>query len=159
MFFMSIAPRPQTQPSASSAGERVVRPVTGLGGYDVEVAVDEQARPAGVLALPPHDEAGPAVGRLEDLRLEPHLGEQPRNVLGRHSLPRPAAVAVVGRVDPDQVAADVDDLVLGGRYVRVGALGHGASCGWPVGLARRCWRSDHPAPPASGGGPATSPVC
>ena len=43
MSFMSTAPRPQTQPSATLAGERVDGPVRGRGGHDVEVAVHAAA--------------------------------------------------------------------------------------------------------------------
>ena len=41
---MSTAPRPQTHPSLDLAGERVDLPVGGVGGDDVEVAVDQQRR-------------------------------------------------------------------------------------------------------------------
>ena len=50
---------------------------------------------------------------LEELGLDADLVEQAGDVLGGRPLPRPGAVAVVGRVDPDQVAADLDDLGLG----------------------------------------------
>ena len=42
MSFMSIAPRPQTKPSRISSTERRHGPLGGIGGYDVEVGVDEQ---------------------------------------------------------------------------------------------------------------------
>ena len=41
------------------------------------------------------------------------LVQQRGHVLGRHPLPRARVVAVVGGVDPDQVAADLDDFGLG----------------------------------------------
>ena len=54
----------------------------------------------------------------------PDLVEQRRDELGRLALPRSGLVAEVGGVDPDQVAADLDDL--GGRVV--GRVGVAASC-------------------------------
>ena len=96
------------------AGEGVVGPVRRVGRYDVGVAVDEQRGPGRVLALDPGHGRGAARVRLEDLRLEPHLGELLGDVLGGLALARARVVAVVAGVDPDQLAAEVDDLVLAG---------------------------------------------
>ena len=57
---------------------------------------------------------------LEHGRLEPDLGEQLGDVLGRRALPRALVVPGVGGVDPDQVAGQAGDLVLrGGACGRV----------------------------------------
>ena len=112
MSFMSTAPRPQTQPSAISPENGWCGPVVGVGRDDVGVPVDQQRGPRRVLALDPGHGGGAALVRLEDLRLEAHLGELLRHVLGGGPLARPRVVAVVAGVDPDQLTAQVDDLVL-----------------------------------------------
>src|SRR4029077_21261604 len=75
--------------------------------------------------------------RLQDRGLEADLGELGRGVLGGLSLPRARVVARVGGVDPDQVAADADDLVLRGHVVSchapmvaLGRAGAGWGCAW-----------------------------
>ena len=98
--------------------ERVHGPVLGPRRHDVEVTVQHERGPRRVLALEPHDDAGPAGGALEQLGVEPDLGEQAHDVLGGRALPRPGVVAVVRRVDADEVAADLHDLVLGGERKR-----------------------------------------
>ena len=118
MSFMSIAPRPQMQPSASLGRERVVAPVRRVGRDDVQVAVDQQGGPAPVLALDSGDHAGALGVRLQDRRLQAHLGQLRGDVLGGLALTGARVVARVGGVDPDQVAADADDLVLRGHLVR-----------------------------------------
>src|ERR1700735_4403367 len=45
--------------------------------------------------------------------LHPPLPRQARHVLGGPPFARPGVVPRVGRVDPDQVSADVDDLIVG----------------------------------------------
>ena len=57
----------------------------------------------------------------------PDLAQLGHDVLGGLALPRPAAVAVVGAVDPDQVAADAHDLVDGAGLL--GDLAHAPSVG------------------------------
>src|SRR5262249_22466821 len=78
--------------------------------------------------------------RLQDHRLQAHLGQLRGDVLGGLALAGPRVVAVVGGVDPDQVAADADDLVLRGHLVlchpSIVALGRGAGSagpGWVTG--------------------------
>ena len=74
--------------------------------------MDQQPVGRGGVA-PVRDHDGTPLGGLEDLRLDADLGQQLGHVLGGRPLPRPGVVAVVRGVDPDQVAADVDDLCLG----------------------------------------------
>lgn len=120
------------------ARERVVRPVVGVGGDDIGVAVDEQGGPGGILALDPGDGRGTAPVGLEDPRFETHLGELLGDIFGGGPLSRSGVVAVVAGVDPDQIAAEVDDLVLaGGGPARV-RLAHAAHS------HGRCWWSPHP---------------
>ena len=102
---------------ADVAGERVDLPVRRVGGDDVEVAVDEQGGPGWsspvmrVTTL-----ARPGRG-FQDGRLEADLGEERGDVLGRLALAGAGVVAPVGRIDPDQVAAQAGDLVLSGDVV------------------------------------------
>src|SRR5690606_18539586 len=96
-------------------GERVLAPVGGLRGYDVEVTVYEQRRLATGVVAPPGDQTRAPRRGLVNHGLDPDLAEQLRDVLGRLPLPRARVVPVVGRVDPDQVTADLRDL--GGRIV------------------------------------------
>ena len=113
MSFMSTAPRPQTQPSRDLAGERVDRPVGGVGRYDVEVTVDQQRRPA--RGRRPPSRATTLARPGSDSKIcgsRPTSASLAGDVLGRRALPRAECVAVVARVDPDQLAAEVDDLVL-----------------------------------------------
>ena len=79
--------------------------------------MDEQGGPGPVLAFYPRDHAGALGVRLQDRGLQADLGELGRGVLGGLALPRAGVVARVGGVDPDQVAADADDLVLRGHVV------------------------------------------
>ena len=153
MSFMSTAPRPQTQPSAISPEKGWWVQSVGVGRYDVGVAVDEQRGPGRVLALDPGHGGGAALVRLEDLRLEPDLGELLGDVLGGRPLARARVVAVVAGVDPDQVAAEVDDLVLAGDGPGRVRLAHAASS-----HCRRWWSpSSSPArrsAPKAGPGPS-----
>ena len=114
MSFMSTAPRPQTQPSAISPGERVVGPVVGVGRHDVGVAVDEQRR-AATGPRPrsgPRSRRGPCATRRSAARARPRRASPRRT--RRRPAPRARVVAVVAGVDPDQIAAELDDLVLAG---------------------------------------------
>ncbi len=118
MSFMSIAPRPQTQPSAISPENGSCRQSGGVGGDDVEVAVDEEGGAFGVPAGDSGYQAGALGVRFEDHGLEADVGEESGDVLGRLALARTGVVAVVRGVDPDQVTADVHDLVLRAHIVR-----------------------------------------
>ena len=100
------------------AGERVHRPVVGLGGHDVEVAVQQQR--VAVAGAPARHHVGPPLDAFVDLRLQADLGQQRGDVLGGLALARSGPVAVVGGVHADQVAADLDDLT--GRVVAAAAL-------------------------------------
>ena len=123
MSFMSTAPRPQTQPSATSPANGSCVQSAASRRHDVEVAVDEQRRAAGSSPSIRATTTGPPVGRLEDLRLEPDLGSFAATYSAAARSPGPRAVAVVGRVDADQVAAEVDDLVLRRSVRRCGGSG------------------------------------
>jgi hypothetical protein len=94
------------------AGERVDGPVRGLRGHDVEVAVDEQRLGGRVGALPAGGERRTAGRRLVQLRRDADVGQLRGDVLRRLPLARPGTVAVVGGVDPDQIAAQLHDLGL-----------------------------------------------
>ena len=133
MSFMSTAPRPQTQPSAISPEKGWWVQSVGVGRHDVGVAVDQQRGPRRVLALDPGHRGGAALVRLEDLRLQ----TRPRRASPRRTrppcAPRARVVAVVAGVDPDQLAAEVDDLVLAGDAPGRVRLAHAASS------RCRCW--------------------
>jgi hypothetical protein len=124
--------------------EGVDLPVVRARGDDVEVTVDEERRPRGVGARDARDDVGPARLRLDDVGLEADLGEQPGDVLGGLPLPRTGPVAEVRRVDPDELAADVDDF-------RLRAAGHGL-CAGPAQLGH-----GHPST-SSAGCPASLPA-
>ena len=94
------------------ARERVTAPVERVGRHDVQVTVNEQCGAAPVVPFHAGDEAGPLRVRLEDGGLQPDLAQQARHVLGGPPFARAGVVPRVGRVDPDQVSADVDDLIL-----------------------------------------------
>jgi hypothetical protein len=107
------APAPQV-PVAQLTGERVDRPLAGVGRYHVEVPVHEQRAARRVGTFEPRDDAGPAGRRLADLRGQADLVEQAGDVLRGGPLPHAGGqVAGVGGVDAQQVAADVDDLDTG----------------------------------------------
>ena len=102
--FMSMAPRPHTSPSMSSAVEGRMRPFLPVGGHDVGVAVQQQrgrlrrGRGSGRRGW-----AAPGSGP-RNCDVDARLGEQGGDVLG-------AGALVAGRVDaaePDQVAQDRD---------------------------------------------------
>ena len=104
--------------------ERVDRPVGGVGRHDVEVAVDAQRARLAVGPGDAHGDADAARVALERLGLQAHLAQLLDDVGRGLGLPRAAAVAVVGRVDADQLLAEPDDLVLG--------PGHGVGHGQPL---------------------------
>ena len=139
MSFMSIAPRPQNAVVGDLAGEGVYLPVFGVGRNHVEVAMDEEGGPVGVFAFDPGDHAGALGVRLQDRGLQADLGELGGGVLGGLALAGAGVVARVRGVDPDQVAADVDDLVLRGHWVRchlpIVALGVAGLRAGPAGWA------------------------
>src|SRR5258708_39723685 len=77
----------------------------------------QQGIPPRILALDPYDQAGPLLVGLEELRLKPDLGELLRDVLGRLALTRPAVTARVAGIDPDEVSAQLHDLILRGVLI------------------------------------------
>jgi hypothetical protein len=52
---------------------------------------------------------------LQDPRLEPGVVQELRDVFGRLAFPRPGVITRVTGVDPDEVTADRDNLVVGGQ--------------------------------------------
>jgi hypothetical protein len=121
---MSIAPGPRRS-LLDLAGERVEAPIRLLGWDDIEVTVDQECPLGLIFARNTNDHAGPARPGLEDLRSQVDLGQFRGNVLCGTALPRSGVVAVVGRVDLDELAAQIDDLVLGCDHWLATGLGHG----------------------------------
>jgi hypothetical protein len=113
MSFMSTAPRPQMQSVADLRRERVDLPVGGMGRHDVEMPVHDEPRAAGVSALQPHHDRRTPRAALHELRSQADLVQRGHDVFGCRSLAIAAVVARVDRRDPDEVAADLGDLVLG----------------------------------------------
>ncbi|HEX2050323.1 MAG TPA: DsbA family protein, partial [Actinomycetota bacterium] len=107
-----------------AAGTRALR---ALALVRREVGNDGVARVYRALGTRVHDRdegmTDDAVrGALSDAGLDPDLVEQRGDPLGGLALTRGLAVAVVGRVDPDQLAAELHDLgrgVVGGLRSRV----------------------------------------
>jgi hypothetical protein len=52
---------------------------------------------------------------LQDPGLDPDVAQELRDVFGRLAFPRPGVITRVTGVDPDEVTADRDNLVVGGR--------------------------------------------
>lgn len=103
-------------------------PVTGVEGDDVEMPVQEQRVTGGVLPRDPGDHIRPVAVRFQDLRLQADLGQLLRDVLRGGPFTRTGIVAGVGRVDPDQVAAQPGDLVLTIECDHVGSFGFDTAC-------------------------------
>jgi hypothetical protein len=109
------APAPQVA-VAQLAGERVHRPLRRVGRHHVEVPVHQQRLAGRVGSGDPGDHIRAARGRLQDRRLDAHLGQSGRDVLGGHPLPGAGGrVTGVGGVDAQQVAAQLDDFPLAAR--------------------------------------------
>ncbi len=86
--------------------ERVDGPVARIRGNYIEMAVDDECGLGAVPAFDSGDDAGaPGVG-VERLRAEADRLEPGGDVLGRVALAVRAALAVVRRVESDQVAGD-----------------------------------------------------
>ena len=110
-------------PVMDLAGERVDLPVRSTSRYDVEVAVQQQ--PVLGVGVPPMRDEGRAPGRrFEELRRDPDLVQQGSRHAPLRPLPRTRIVPVVGGVDPDQVAADVDDFGIGCVLLRHAPILH-----------------------------------
>ena len=114
MSFMSTAPRPQTQPSAISPEKGSYGQSAASAGTTSRWPWISSARAAGSVALDPRDHAGPARRRTRRISAPGRPRRASRRRTRRPAAPPgPLSSPVVGRVDPDQVAAEVDDLVLG----------------------------------------------
>ena len=109
-------------PVALGSRERVDLPVLTPSRHDVQVPVDTQPGPLAIHPRDPHDHGAAPRVAVVDVRLQPHLAQQPHDVLGRRTFTRPGPVSVVARIDPDQVLADPDHLGL--RDGQVGRLRH-----------------------------------
>ena len=128
MSFMSIAPRPQTQPS-------LISPPNGSTDHSSLSAgttsrwpwISSGARLLSVPSMRAIVDARPLLG-LDDLRLDADLVELAGDPFGGG----PLGVGRVGGVDADQVGEQVGDLVLG-------AVGRSWFC--PTRRDRRCRRS------------------
>ena len=87
------------------------------------------------------DHAGPPGARFEHGRLDAGSGEERGHVLGGLALARPGVISPVGRVDADELGAELGDLVLGGRQAALGGgsvfSGHLAIVA-RAGIARPC---------------------
>src|SRR5262249_4237766 len=103
---------PPYVPVPDLTGERVHRPLVRVRRYHVEGPVYQQRPPGRVGAFEPGHHAGPTGLRLEDPRFQADLGELARDVLGGDPLPGTGRqVTGVGGVDPDQLMAQLDNLV------------------------------------------------
>ncbi len=108
-------------PVADLAGERVDAPVARVGRHDVEVTVQHERGLVGVASGNAGDDARAARFGLEELGREAQCRELRLDVLGGLALPLRPALAVVGRVESDEVAGDHRRLVeLGGRLLDCG---------------------------------------
>ncbi len=88
-------------------------PVGRIGRHDVQVAMDEQRRSGRIRSLDPGHNARALGAGFEDLGFQACLGEQARHVLGGGPFAGTRVIARVGGVDPDQVAGQGGNFVLG----------------------------------------------
>ncbi len=95
---------------AHLAGERRHRPVRGVRRDDVQVPLHQQRRQRRVRARHARDDAGPPGRRLDDPRRDAQAVEERRHVLRGRALALGVVPAAVGRVEPDQVRAQLDDV-------------------------------------------------
>ena len=106
-------PAPPDAAVALLAGERVHLPVGGVRRDDVEMTVHGEAGTRGVGPLDPDHHRRSARLALDEHGVQTHLGELVHDVLGGLAFPWARPVAVVDRLDPDQVGADARDFVFG----------------------------------------------
>jgi len=92
------------------SGQRVDLPVGGRGRHDVEVAVHQQGRPAGVGPGDAAEQIGPARLGLDEAHLDTGRRQVLGDVLGRRPFVAALHTAEVVGVDPDQVTADRHDV-------------------------------------------------
>src|SRR5690625_4461588 len=89
--------------------------------------VHQQRRPPRIGPRNPRDDTAAPGMRLIDRRFDPDLVQLSGDILCRHALPRPGMVAVVGRVDRDELLAQPHDLALGRNYPTVSLTHHDAN--------------------------------
>src|SRR5665647_2387015 len=75
-------------------------------------------RATSIRPLDADEDIGAARGALDIQGVKPDLGELTHDVLRARPLSRAGTVAIVARVDPDQIAADTDGFGLGSQCVR-----------------------------------------
>ena len=109
-------------------GEGIHLPVDRARRHHIQVSVDGQPGTASVRTLNTDKNIGAPGCALDIPRVEPDLGELRHHVLGAGALPRAGTIAVVTRVDPDQITADADNFGLGSQDVR-----HGLKPSWRFG--------------------------
>ncbi len=131
VLHVDSAPPPQA-PVDDVAAEGVHPPVRRIRRHHVEMTVDEKRRPTRVAAFDPGDDAGTARFGFQQGRLQADLGECGGNVLGDGPFV-PVTTAPVHRVDPHQVPADLDSLILCDcaayrNQVRCGRQGRRGGC-------------------------------
>ncbi len=107
------APAPYTA-IGDLAGERIMRPVGGVGRDHIQVSVDQQrVGPGRIRSVDPCHHRSPTGLGLEDRGVQPDLVQLLRHVFRGAPFARAATVAEVAGVDPDQVTAEIDDLGIG----------------------------------------------
>ena len=125
--------RPRRGPRRSRPGSRrrTGRPSSRRGRPGRRRGGRAAAAPAATGRSPSirRDHGGPARLRLVQPGLDPDLVELPATYSAAARSPGPELVAVVGRVDPDQVAAELHDLVLGVRR-SMSYLSYHSGPGW-----------------------------
>ena len=116
MSFMSTAPRPQMLPSSAISPEKgCTAQSAASAGTTSRWPWISSARAAAVLAFDAGDDRRALGLRLEDGRLDADLGELGGDVFGRVALVA-VSPAAVDRLEAQQVAAQLDDFVLGARH-------------------------------------------
>ena len=120
MSFMSTAPRPHSMPSRISPANGSTLQLRASAGTTSRWPCSDERGLVGVASRHPRDDArAPGLG-LEELRREAERAQLRLDVLGGLALAVRPPLAVVRRVEPDQVPGDHRRLVeLGGR--RAGA--------------------------------------
>ena len=98
-------------PVADLPRERIDRPVRGIGGDHVEVAMDDEGRLLGVAARDASDDARATRVGVDQLRSEAELTQVRGDVLGRLLLRLRLPLPVVRRVEADEITGDADGLV------------------------------------------------
>ena len=94
------------------AGERRYGPVSSIGRYHVEMSMDQQWRQRGVdtLGFPARHDRGTPRFRLHQVAGDANLVEQLGHAFGSLPLAWTLVGAKVGRVDPNQLLAELHNL-------------------------------------------------